>query len=243
MNLDVVTIRPENKDIVVCRALLSAVSPYFKKAFSGPFTEAKDRAISLPDVSERTFRAFLQWLQTHNTMQHVCIAALDANTIIPPDKIGSPATGDTERNNADVDNDNTNERSDRGDTMTDAPSDAVAATFDEEGFHEISKDLENPAFQRSMRQFNLNMAQLFVFANRYLVSQLRDDIMTAHLGQCRKWRWWPDDLEIDLVRLVDSELPMKSKFTKFLACSIAWLVFYSCEVDAAHRLRDLQDLS
>ncbi|CAN9210927.1 unnamed protein product [Alternaria alternata] len=47
-------------DIPIYRDRLSAVSPYFRGAFEGSFKEATDRNLSLTDVSEQTFRIFLQ---------------------------------------------------------------------------------------------------------------------------------------------------------------------------------------
>ena len=48
-------------DIPVYRYQLSAVSLYFRGAFEGPSKEATDRILPLTDVSEQTFRTFLQW--------------------------------------------------------------------------------------------------------------------------------------------------------------------------------------
>lgn len=221
MTLDVVKVRIEDKTVIVHEALLSAVSPYFRKAFNGSFKEADDRAISLPDVSERTFRAFLQWLYTENMRYSTSAAALQASAIDPPDN--------TVKN-----------------TAMEAPSDEVAAMFDEEDFHD-SRDSKlhhnNFAFQENSMLLNLNMVQLFVFADKYSVPQLRDDVLTALIGQCWKWDWWPAETETELIHVVDRDLPTSSGFVKFFASSIAWTGFQSPGRDAAYKLGELQDLS
>ncbi|KAI8940850.1 hypothetical protein NX059_002111 [Plenodomus lindquistii] len=40
--------------------LLAAMSPYFRGAFKGSFKEASDKFITLADVSEQTFRIFME---------------------------------------------------------------------------------------------------------------------------------------------------------------------------------------
>jgi len=221
MTLDVVTVLIEDKAIIVHEALLSAASPYFRKAFNGSFKEADDRAIFLPDVSERTFRAFLQWLYTQNMQYSTSAAALNASTIDLPDE--------TVKN-----------------TAMEAASDEVAAMFDEEDFHDpCDSELHHDdfAFQENSMLLNLNMVQLFVFADKYSIPQLRDDVLTALIGQCWKWGWWPDETETELIHVVDRDLPTFSGFIKFFACSIAWIGFQSPERDAAYKLGELQDLS
>lgn len=59
MSLDTVMVRLANVETAVYTELLCAISPYFRKAFKGPFEEAQKRSISLDDVDEHTFRMFL----------------------------------------------------------------------------------------------------------------------------------------------------------------------------------------
>jgi hypothetical protein len=56
-------------NISVYRDVLSAVSPYIRGAFKGPFRETTDRSLSLTDVTEQTFRIFLQQAHTYNNQQ------------------------------------------------------------------------------------------------------------------------------------------------------------------------------
>ena len=86
------------------------------------------------------------------------------------------------------------------------------------------------------------MARLFVFANRYSVPQLRDDVLTAFIGQCWKWCWWPEE-DSDLVNLIYNNMPASSQFSRLPACSTAWTGFYPSTGDVARKMRSLQDLS
>ncbi|QDS72752.1 hypothetical protein FKW77_004101 [Venturia effusa] len=65
-NIDqtIVTIKigSEAKDFHIHRELLCKASPYFESAFQGRFVEAQDRAITLDDVSTRTFEIVQRWL-------------------------------------------------------------------------------------------------------------------------------------------------------------------------------------
>jgi len=85
MDLDTVTVRVGEADtavnITVYRNLLSDVSPYFRGAFEGSFVEATDRFISLTDVTEQTFRMFLQWLHTQ-VHQHSNGATIPSSVIL-----------------------------------------------------------------------------------------------------------------------------------------------------------------
>jgi hypothetical protein len=63
MSFDIVTIRVDDPavDIPVFKDLICSVTPYFAGAFDNDFRESRERLISLPDVSESTFRTFLAW--------------------------------------------------------------------------------------------------------------------------------------------------------------------------------------
>jgi hypothetical protein len=65
MTFDIVTLRVGEPDVAVdipvYREVLAGISPYFCGAFKGSFKEAGDKFLPLTDVSEQTFRIFLQW--------------------------------------------------------------------------------------------------------------------------------------------------------------------------------------
>lgn len=89
--------------------------------------------------------------------------------------------------------------------------------------------------------FLLTSARLFILADKYSVPQLRDEILTALVGQCRRWSWWPD--EDELASLTYGNLPASSKYSKFLVYSIAWVGIPHGEVDAEQKMQTLRELN
>ncbi|KAF1915496.1 hypothetical protein BDU57DRAFT_451017 [Ampelomyces quisqualis] len=72
-------------DVPIHRELLASVSPYFHGAFNGDFKEASDGIISLTDVTEQTFRIFLQW--AHSRLQpHSPHVRIPGTSILPTEK-------------------------------------------------------------------------------------------------------------------------------------------------------------
>ncbi|KAF2436752.1 hypothetical protein EJ08DRAFT_1892 [Tothia fuscella] len=64
MGLRTVTIKigPKAKAFNIHENLLTQCSPYFRKAFKGPWKEAQAREMTLEDVTERTFDMVLRWI-------------------------------------------------------------------------------------------------------------------------------------------------------------------------------------
>jgi hypothetical protein len=56
---------------------------------------------------------------------------------------------------------------------------------------------------------------LYIFADKYSVDQLRDDLMSALLGYCSAWNWWPD-IYVKTVNHAHANLPSSSHFIRFL---------------------------
>jgi hypothetical protein len=57
-----VTVGPQS--FYVEKDLLCSISPFFQKAFSGPWIETNNRAVTITDTDPETFNQFLQWLRT-----------------------------------------------------------------------------------------------------------------------------------------------------------------------------------
>ena len=195
MDLDTVTIRLESTELVVYKALLTAVSSYFKKAFYSPFQEATQRAIILEGVSEKTFRIFLHWAYVQTLNFDTTSAALDHSALLQPDEVKKletaliediPATD--ESNNEAADN-----HGGDGDGYATWLPDAVtpiAPAFDEPAFHVYTgferRYAKNKEWPCNVELFHLSLCKLFILADKYSVPQLRDDTLTALVGQCWK---------------------------------------------------------
>ncbi|KAI4935537.1 uncharacterized protein J4E92_002828 [Alternaria infectoria] len=248
MDLVSVTVRvgeaDASVDIVVYRNILSAVSPYFRSAFEGSFVEATDRLISLTDVTEQTFRMFLRWtqIQAHNNQ-------LPSGTIVPPPAILVPnsttqhghatATGPAELQPPHPARSGPN-----AETLPD-----TTRALDEPGYHQLthSEDtdklyFENPEWFEGYCLSLLSFLRLYVFADKYNVPQLRDDVLTAVLAQSISWNWWPD-IEQGVIQFAYANLPSSSKFIRFLVISTAFVWLSQDGNCSATKLRILRELN
>ncbi|KAF9695042.1 hypothetical protein EKO04_006998 [Ascochyta lentis] len=249
MSLDIVQVHIEDTSILVYKDLLTSVSPYFQKAFDGSFKEAQERSITLEGVSEQTFRTFLHWVHVQSLQYDTSSAALDFNALLTPDEatklgtsVNNNATAIEETNSGNVEND-------ESDTKSEASSKDVAhgtLAFDEETFYTCCETADlfyaNMIWTDNVDRFYLCMAKLFTFADKYSVPQLRDDILTALVGQCWRWNLWPNH-ESDLVHVAYSNMPASSKFAKFLACSIACVALTTSKGDAVVKMQSLRNLN
>lgn len=88
-----------------------------------------------------------------------------------------------------------------------------------------------------MVHFYLN---LFIFASEYSVHQLRDDIMTAMVGQSQSWDCFPE-LSEDLLATAYDNLSSSAMFLSLLVLSAAqcWLTQY--DEDCVARLCSLRE--
>jgi hypothetical protein len=108
MSLDSVTLRIGEPGVAVdtfmYREILTVVSPYFRSVFEGAFKEATERFLTLTDVSEQTFRIFLQWAHMSMGEQSSKVSVLHPGLLlrdhIPQTKEqGAVSSGDTEMGN------------------------------------------------------------------------------------------------------------------------------------------------
>lgn len=80
---------------------------------------------------------------------------------------------------------------------------------------------------------------IFVFADQYSVHQLRDDILTAMMGQAHNWEWFPDPDE-DLLASAYDRLPNSAKFMRLLVISTAHCWLADVNADCVARLQLLR---
>ena len=247
MDLDTVTVRVGEADtavnITVYRNLLSDVSPYFRGAFEGSFVEATDRFISLTDVTEQTFRMFLQWVHTQ-VHQHSSGATIPSPVILLPGSTaknaGNTTTGPVEL-----------QPPHRTQSVPDVgflPDDISA--LDELGGHQKRWDVEEieGLYLKESEWINghrlslLSFLRLYVFADKYNVPQLRDDVLTALTAQSISWCWWPD-VERETIESAYANLPPSSKFIRLLVLSTAYCWLSKPGTCSATRLRTIKEMN
>jgi hypothetical protein len=84
-----------------------------------------------------------------------------------------------------------------------------------------------------LQQYNdctTSLTKLYIFADRYAVHQLRDNIMTAICGRALAWDWWPDPDE-DFLRLAYDNLPASCQLIRFFVIEQATLGITSGDVE------------
>jgi hypothetical protein len=101
MSFDMVTVRVGKAnvaaDIPVNLQVLTAMSRYFRSAFEGGFKEATESTVLLDDVTEQTFRIFIQWA-------HAQLFSSGPTVLVPPRTIlGRTATEEPAANANDQD--------------------------------------------------------------------------------------------------------------------------------------------
>jgi hypothetical protein len=224
MNLDTVTLKIGQAEITVHKALLTTVSEYFRKAFDGPFKEANDRSITIEGVSERSLRMFLQWTYAQSLQFDTSSAALKFDAVLPPDV----AKGIKQEATTSVEFTDTIEEAEDESTTTADSETGSDPLFDEKRYHAVYADdngylyYENKKWSENAYKLYLGLTELYILAHKYSVPQLCDDVVTAFVGQCWKWYWFPAEYDEALILLTATNLPASSNLRKFLACSIAW---------------------
>lgn len=248
-------------DVPVYRALISAASPYFKAAFEGGFKEAEDRLLTLNDVSEQAFRLFLTWLHAQHGLSATTTGTLvtipPIDTLLPPGATVQPLLvdpGEPKKDDDDIDGNSDGEDEVGSDTRSDASSSPSSSgstpsilAVDVRAYHDTNTNateagpyLADPVW---LTRYGLTLvvaARLYIFAHKYRVVQLEDDIVTALFVQSYAWGdWWPDP-EAEVVALIYSSLPRDCDLTRLLVhCSAFLWATEDCCRDRIQILRDM----
>jgi hypothetical protein len=189
MSFDLVNVRvgEPNKtvDFPVYRELLSSVSPYFRSAFEESFKEVADRIIPLTDVSNSTFRAFVQW--AHAQLLSSQNGQIPNHSILDdtPDHVVSKVETDMHDANETI---NAGSSPVHHDSCVSGCR--VTKVFDEYGYQTLPISYEwldhlymkRVSWLEKYRPVPLSYLRLFIVADKYSVHQQRDDILTSMIG-------------------------------------------------------------
>jgi len=241
MDLNTVTVRigeaDTAADITVYRDILSAVSPYFRNAFEGSFVEATDRAISLTDVTEQTFRMFLQWV--HSQKCQLAKGAAFPQLEILVQNSTRKNVEETTTGSAEQQLPHRTSSSPDAETIPDTTA-AFDELDDDDGLESVYHT--NPEWINGYRLSLLSFLRLYIFADKYNVPQLRDDVLTAMIAQSNAWNWWPD-IDRELLDFAYANLPPSSKFIRFLVLSTAYCWLSEAGSCSATRVRTMMDMN
>lgn len=153
-------------------------------------------------ISKDRFRIFLHWAYVHSLPFDTQSSTLEHSVLLPPKEAEEPTVAANEDDAAAAENDGEDdaaaEQNDSDDeTASAGGSDSTVDTakgtpvFDEEAFHTRSDDedkiFDHERWLPNTISFHLTLAKLFILADKYSVPQLRDDILTALIGQSWKW--------------------------------------------------------
>jgi hypothetical protein len=209
MSFDMVTLRIGESDVAVdipvYRDVLSAESHYFRGAFDGSFKEATKRFIPLTDVTEHTFRIFLQWAHMQVGQQPIETAFPGPRVLVPncsTETVTDPMTTTTDTDVADNSGGGTGDGDSDSSTVGEPDTgdkSSFSPALDEGMYHPIVLDNEqtdtlyykNKEWLTNFRSTVTSYLRLYIFADKYNVHQLRDDILTAFISQAQAWNWWP----------------------------------------------------
>jgi hypothetical protein len=68
------------------------------------------------------------------------------------------------------------------------------------------------------------LLQLYIFADKYSVDQLRDDILSAVMGHTLACDFWPRLTDATLICTTHEHLPLTAHFTRFLSTTMAYTI-------------------
>jgi hypothetical protein len=126
----------------------------------------------------------------------------------------------------------------------------LSKSFEEVGYQNVrscedaGEDMyfEDTQWKKNHLMVQTSSLNLFIFADKYSVHQLRDHVITALLGQANTWHWSPDPNQ-ELITKAYDNLPESAKFHKFMVhCTAHWWLAEPGQ-DLAARMRSLVEWS
>jgi hypothetical protein len=221
MGFDTVLVRVGNPsvDILVYRDLICSVSTFFSGAIERSFLGVKEGTITLRDVTEATFRTFLAWCHAQclpsSTPDGLLVASKHrrsdpkepGNTVIPKPVVG---------------------RGRPKKRMFDEYVSGKSPLLRAIGADELDKLFHgNPSWQATYQEVVKALVRLYIFADRYNIPQLRDDVMSTYIGYCISYGLYPDPDDIEVIHLVYSKLSATVMLPRYLVLSTIY--FWSPE--------------
>ncbi|KAF2866632.1 hypothetical protein BDV95DRAFT_611683 [Massariosphaeria phaeospora] len=114
-----------------------------------------------------------------------------------------------------------------GDPKETCNNDAIEYIFDEQQPQTFDGDkmkemyYDKDAWVSGFNSLMMECTKLYIFADKYSIPQLRDDITSALVGHSHGWGWWPDP-DIDIIELVYNNLPSSSGLIRLLVLFTAY---------------------
>jgi hypothetical protein len=198
-------------DILVYRELICSVSSYFRGAIDRSFLGVKEGTITLRDVSEATFRTFLAWCHSQCLPSSTPDGLLVSHNHRKEDnkKPGNPVLPKTHESRG-------RPRKRIFDEYVSGKSPLLRAI----GAEELDRlYLGNPTWQATYQETVKALVRLYIFADRYCIPQLRDDVMSTYIGYCISYGLYPDADDVEIIDIAYSKLPSTALLPRYLVLS------------------------
>jgi|TARA_R110002003_G_scaffold95_1_gene7232 hypothetical protein len=209
MNFEMVTVRVgENSiDFAVHKDILFSVSRYFRRAWDRSFLGVRERIITLRDVSEGTFRTFLAWCYAQSLP-----GTTYADVLVPSEQYEATEIGVSGKSS--VAKRRTAKRifdeyvAGRSPYLRKMSPDEVDRRFD-----------NNPSWHATYQEVVKSLIRLYIFANKYSIDQLRDDVMSTYMGYCITYGLYPDPDDVEAIELAYMNLPANATLSRYFVLS------------------------
>jgi hypothetical protein len=212
MSFDTVVVRvgKPSVDILVYKDLVCSVSSYFRGAIGRSFLGVKEGTVTLRDVSETTFRTFLAWCHSQclpNSVPDALLAPSDH----PKVKAVTENAGNSRRMAI---------RGRPRKPIFDEYVSGKSPVLRTLGAEEVDKRFhKNPSWQSQYQEVVKALVRLYIFADRYCIPQLRDDVMSTYIGYCISYGLYPDPDDVEIIDLAYSKLPATAMLSRYFVLS------------------------
>lgn len=198
-------------DIVAYRELLCSVSSFFRTAIDRSFLGVKEGTITLRDVSEATFRIFLAWCHAQ------CLPSSSPDGLLVSAnhrKDDAKLPGPSEKSKTLTGRGRPRKR------IFDEYVSGKSPLLRVIGAEDLDKHFHrNPAWQSTYQETVKALVRLYIFADRYNIPQLRDDVMSTYMGYCISHGLYPDPDDVEVIDLAYSKLPPTSLLSRYFVLS------------------------
>lgn len=216
MNFETVLVRvgKPSVDIVTYRELICSVSTFFRHAIDRSFLGVKEGTITLRDVSEATFRTFLAWCHAQ------CLPSSSPDGLLVSAKHRSKNAklpGPSEESKTLTGRGRPHKR------VFDEYVPGKSPLLRVIGPEELDKHFHsNSAWQGTYQEVVKALVRLYIFADRYNIPQLRDDVMSTYIGYCISHGLYPDPDDVEVIDLAYSKLPATAMLPRYLVLSTVY---------------------
>jgi hypothetical protein len=202
MGTDIVIVRVGEGmvDFSVHKDILFAVSRYFHRAWDRSFLGVKERIVMLRDVSEATFRIFLTWSYSQ------CLpGSAHGDVLVPSTSTTSAAQTRTSKR------------------MFDEYVSGKSPYLRKLAPEDVDKRYHNnPAWHATYQEVVKVLVRLYIFAHKYSIDQLRDDVMSTYMGYCVSYGLYPDADDVEIIELAYKNLPPTSSLSRFFVLTTVY---------------------